>query len=82
MSFAALIQTLKSDPELVNVIHKIPTMNDSEQRKDNDINITKYLEFNKDNLLDLAKKNYEDLVEVLTNNAMTLLSPNLPPILH
>jgi len=82
VSFVALIQTLKSDPELVNVIHKIPATNNSEQRKDNDINITKYLEFNKDNLLDLAKKNYEDLVEVLTNNAMTLLSPNLPPILH
>ena len=70
VSFAAIIQTLKSDPELVNVIHKIPTMNDSEQRKDIDINITKYLEFNKDNLLDLAEKNYEDLVEVLTNNAI------------
>ena len=68
VSFAAIIQTLKSDPELVNVIHKIPTMNDSEQRKDIDINITKYLEFNKDNLLDLAEKNYEDLV--LTNNAI------------
>jgi beta-lactam-binding protein with PASTA domain len=70
VSFAAIIQTLKSDPELVNVIHKIPTTNDSEQRKDIDINITKYLESNKNNILDLAEKNYEDLVEVLTNNAI------------
>jgi hypothetical protein len=69
-AFAAIIQTLKSDPELVNVIHKIPTTNNSEQRKYNDINITKYLECNKDNLLDLAEKHYENLVEAMTNNVI------------
>jgi hypothetical protein len=61
---------LKSDPELVNVIHKIPTTNNSEQRKYNDINITKYVECNKDNLLDLAEKHYENLVEAMTNNVI------------
>jgi hypothetical protein len=69
-AFAAIIQMLKSDPELVNVIHKIPTTNNSEQRKYNDINITKYLECNKDNLLDLAEKHYESLVEAMTNNVI------------
>jgi hypothetical protein len=69
-AFAAIIQMLKSDPELVNVIHKIPTTNNSEQRKYNDINITKYLECNKDNLLDLAEKHYENLVEAMTNNVI------------
>jgi hypothetical protein len=69
-AFAAIIQTLKSDPELVNLIHKIPTTNNSEQRKYNDINITKYLECNKDNLLDLAEKHYENLVEAMTNNVI------------
>ncbi len=38
--------------------------------KDNNINITKYLEFNKDRILDLAEKNYENLVEALTNDAI------------
>ena len=38
--------------------------------KDNSNNITKYLEFNKDTVLDLTEKNYENLVEALTNNAV------------
>ena len=33
-------------------------------------NITKYLESNKFNILDLAEKQYENLVEELTNNAI------------
>ena len=53
---------------MVNLIHNISTVNDGERDKDN--NITKYLEFNKDSLIDLAEKHYENLVEVLTNNAI------------
>ena len=33
-------------------------------------NVTKYLESNKNSLLDLAEKYYENLVEALTNNAI------------
>jgi hypothetical protein len=39
---------------MVKLIQNMPSANDSEQEKDN--NITKYLESNKDILLDLAKK--------------------------
>jgi hypothetical protein len=70
VSFVALIQTLKSDPQLVKLIQNIPSANDVEQHKDNNNSITKYLESNKDKILDLAKKNYENLVEVLTNSAI------------
>jgi hypothetical protein len=48
ISFAALIQTLKDDPELVKLIQNIPNANDGEQHKDDNNNITKYLESNKD----------------------------------
>ena len=41
-------------------------MNDGEKDKDNN-NITNYLEFNRDKILDFAQKNYENLVETLTN---------------
>jgi hypothetical protein len=55
---------------LVKLIQNIPSANDVEQHKDNNNSITKYLESNKDKILDLAKKNYENLVEVLTNSAI------------
>jgi hypothetical protein len=44
----------------------------SEQHKDNNDNnnIINYLEFNTDSILDLSEKNYEHLVELLTNNAI------------
>jgi DNA-binding CsgD family transcriptional regulator len=67
-AFAAIMLTLKTDPEMVKLIQNIPSANDGEQR--NDINITKYLEFNKNNILGLAEKNYENLIKVLTNNAI------------
>src|SRR5918992_1036204 len=70
ISFVALIQTLKSNPELVKLIYNMASSNDGEQHADNDNNITKYLEFNKDNFVDLAEKNYRNLVEALTNNAI------------
>jgi hypothetical protein len=66
-AFAALLQTLKDDPEMVKLIQNIPSANDSEQYNNN---IIKYLESNKDKILDLAEKNYENLVEELTNSAI------------
>jgi hypothetical protein len=56
--------------EIVNVILNIPITNDGEQYKDNNNSITRYIESNNDKILHLAEKNYEDLVEVLTNNAI------------
>ena len=69
VSFTAIIQTLKNDPEMANLIYNIPTTNDGEQHKDDNNNIKKYLEFNKDSVSDLAQKNYEKLVEALTNDS-------------
>jgi hypothetical protein len=67
VSFAAIIQALKADPQMVNLIYSITTTeNNGEQHKDN--NVAKYLEFNKNSLLDLAEKHYENLVESLTIN--------------
>jgi hypothetical protein len=45
-------------------------VNNGEQYKDNN-NIVKYLESNKDSILGLAEKNYENLVEVLTNDSIS-----------
>jgi hypothetical protein len=59
VSFAALIQTLKADPQMVKLIYNMPTTaNDREQLKgsDDNNNIAKYLESNKDKILDLAEK--------------------------
>jgi hypothetical protein len=71
VSFAALIQTLKADPQMVKLIHNISSANDGEYKDNNDNNnIIKYLEFNKDRLSDLAEKHYENLVEVLTCNVI------------
>jgi hypothetical protein len=71
ISFAAVIQTLKDNPQMVKLIHNIPSVNDGEQYKDdNNNNIVKYLELNKDRILNLGEKNYENLVKVLTNNAI------------
>jgi hypothetical protein len=85
VSFAALIQTIKADPQMVNLILNIPSANDGEH-KDN--NIVKYLESNKDTILDLAEKNYQNLVEALTNNVIATASssfnstlPSSSPIL-
>jgi hypothetical protein len=75
-AFAALIQTLKTDPEMVKLIYNILTANNGEQHKDDNNNITKYLELKKDSLLDLAEKIYDNLVESLINNAVDNTSPN------
>ncbi|HKG30944.1 MAG TPA: hypothetical protein VKA91_06700, partial [Nitrososphaeraceae archaeon] len=68
ISFVALLQTLKNDPEMVKIIQNMPSANDGEHKDNN--NIVKYLQSNKDSILDLAEKNYESLVEALTNNAI------------
>ena len=70
ISFVALIQTIKADPQMVKLIHNILSANDGEQNKDNYNNIIKYLEFNKDSLLDLAENYYENVVEALTDNTI------------
>ena len=44
-------------------------MNDSEQNNNN--GNTKYLEVNKDNILYLTEKHYENLVEALTNDSIS-----------
>jgi hypothetical protein len=79
ISFAAVIQTLKAEPEMVKLIQNIPSANDGEQNENNKNNTIKYLESNKDTLLDLAEKNYENLVEALRNNAIVNVFSN--PIL-
>jgi hypothetical protein len=72
----ALIQTIKADPQMVKLIQNIPRANDGEQYKDNYNIITNYLELNKDRILNLGEKNYENLVEVLTDNAIATTSSN------
>jgi hypothetical protein len=70
VSFAALIQTLKTDPEIVKLIQNMQSTNDDEQHDDKNNNITQYIESNNDKILHLAEKHYESLVDTLTNNAM------------
>jgi len=77
ISLVALIQTIKTDPEMAKLIYNIPTMNDGERHKDNNNNsITKYLELKKDKILDLAEKNYENLLEALTDNTLGTAAPS------
>ena len=72
ISFAAVIQMLKDNPQMVKLFQNISTTNDGEQHKDNDINITQCFESNKDRILNLGEKNYKNLVEVFTNNAIDI----------
>jgi hypothetical protein len=78
VSFAAIIQTLKSDPQMANLIYSIPinANNGKQQHKDNNNNSIECIEANKDNILDLAEKHFGNLVEVLTINAIDNTSPN------
>jgi hypothetical protein len=72
VSFAALIQTLKNDPQMVKLIYNISSSpNNGKQGQDNNNNITNYLEVNKNSILDFAEKNYQNLVEVLTNDSIS-----------
>jgi hypothetical protein len=82
ISFVALIQTIKADPQMVNLILNIPSANDGEHKDNN--NIIKYLQSNKDSILNLVEKNYENIVEALTNKFIgttTTASPSSSPTL-
>ena len=70
ISFVALIQTLKDDPQMAKLIQNIASTNDGEQHDDKNNNITQYIESNNDKILHLAEKHYESLVDTLTNDAM------------
>src|SRR5918994_1890925 len=70
LSFTAVIQTLRTNPQMASLIYSIPTANNSQQDKDNSNNITKCLEFNKDSIGGLVEKNYQNLIEALTNNSI------------
>jgi ElaB/YqjD/DUF883 family membrane-anchored ribosome-binding protein len=61
VSFTVVIQSLKANPQLANLIYGMPTANNEEQYKDNNNNIIIYLESNKYAILDLAEKNYQIL---------------------
>jgi DNA-binding CsgD family transcriptional regulator len=74
ISFAAVIQTLKADPQMIKLIQNITGANDGEQHKDNHINITQYFESNKDRILNLGEKTYENVVEELTNNTISCVA--------
>jgi predicted DNA-binding protein YlxM (UPF0122 family) len=68
-AFAAVIQTLKDNPGIANSIYNIDRPNDVNHKDNN--NIIKFIEVNKDKILDLTEKKYENLVEALTNNAIS-----------
>jgi hypothetical protein len=70
IAFIALLQTLRSDPQMIDTVYKILTVNDREQDEDINNNAIEYFEVNKDRILDLTEKNYENLLEELTNNVM------------
>jgi hypothetical protein len=56
---------------MANLIYSIPSGNNGEQHKDN--NNGKYLELNKDRMLNLGEKNYENLVEAFAKNAINVV---------
>jgi hypothetical protein len=57
---------------MVKLICSTSTANDDEQYKDNHININQYFESNKDRILNLGEKNYENLVKAFTKNAIDI----------
>jgi hypothetical protein len=74
IAFIALLQTLTSDPKMVNSIYAILLTNGYDCRhndNDDNDNAIKYLESNKDKIFDLVEKHYENLVEALTKNVIT-----------
>jgi hypothetical protein len=81
VSSAALLQTLKSDAEMVKLIYNMCTANTGGY-KDNSNNIANYLESNKGAVVDLAEKNYNNLVERLTNDIVSTVgaSPSNPTV--
>ena len=83
LSFAALIQTLKTNPPISNLIYNMfTTPDDCGYDNNNDNNIIKYPELNKTRILDLSEKNYENVVEALTNDSIANASSNPTLALH
>ena len=70
VTFAAVIQTIKTNPQVINLIYNIGTANNGEQHTDDNNNAIKYFEVNKNRLSDLTEKNYENLVEAITSNVI------------
>jgi hypothetical protein len=54
---------------MIKAIYNISIANDDKDNKNNN-NIADYFKANKDRILNLAEKNYENLVEAFTNNAI------------
>ena len=78
ISFAALVQTLQNDPEMIKAIYNISIANNDKDNKNN--NIANYFKANKDRILNLGETNYEDLVKALANNAIaTVISSSSDP---
>ena len=71
-AFAALVQTVQNDPEMIKAIYNISIANDDKDNKNNNNNIVNYLELNRDRILNLGQKNYENLVEAFTKNAIDI----------
>jgi hypothetical protein len=78
-AFAAMIQAFKTDPQTVKLFQNIAGANDGQQHKDNHTDITQYFESNKDSILYLTQKNYENLVEALTNNSISNVAASSNP---
>jgi hypothetical protein len=79
ISFVAVIQTLKADPQMVKLIQNIPSTNNGKQHKDDNNIIAQYYESNKDSLLYLTEKNYENFVETLTNDSISRAAASSNP---
>ncbi|HZC49122.1 MAG TPA: hypothetical protein VE244_08695 [Nitrososphaeraceae archaeon] len=79
ISFAAIIQTLQNDPEIIETIYNMASVNNG-GHIDNNNNIINYLEANNDSILDLAGKQYENLVEAVTNDAISSADASSSPI--
>jgi hypothetical protein len=78
ISFAALVQTLQNDPEMIKAIYNISIANNDKDNKNN--NIANYFKANKDRILNLGETNYENLVKALANNAIaTVISSSSDP---
>ncbi len=58
-AFAALVQTLQNDQEMIKAIYNISIANDYKDNKNN--NIANYFKANKNRILNLGEKNYENL---------------------
>jgi hypothetical protein len=56
---------------MANVIHNMSATQDVHGHdNNNDDNIIKYLELNRTRILDLSEKNFENIVEALTNSVI------------